>query len=327
MRILVTGARGFIGSFLVEALLTRGDTVRCLLRDNKKAAGWLSGLALEIVTGDINDKPSLQKAVRGVDSIFHVAGITKARNRSEFDRINFEGTQNLLEAAHQFNPDIRRFVLVSSLAAAGPSLNGHPVTELDTPHPISNYGQSKLKAEEAVRRYRDRLPVTIVRPPAVFGPRDKDIFEIFKYANKGWRLRLGGGPRFTSIVYVKDLIAGLLLAAKKEEAIGQTYFMCNDDFYAIHDLEDNIAEILGKKLRTLTLPLPLAYLVALGFEGVGKLTGRAQLLNLDKFQELKATHWICDNRKTRNELGFSTNFELKEAFKETADWYHKNGWL
>jgi len=318
VHVLVTGARGFIGSFLVEALINRGDHVRCLLRD--KAPGWLSGLDFEMAKGDLTDVGNLKKAVKGVDCIYHVAGITKASHRSDFDKINFEGTRNLLQATSELNGSIRRFVLVSSLAATGPSRNGRPRTESEPAAPISDYGRSKLRAEEVTREYGQKFPITIIRPPAVFGPRDKDIFEIFKYAQKGWRVTLTGGPRYTSIVFVKDLIAGLLLAAKKEEAIGQTYFMCNDDFYAIRDLEDEIAAVLGKNLRTLRLPVQLAFLVASVFDLVGKMTGRAPLLNLDKLRELKATHWICDNRKAKQELGFSTNFDPQKAFKE-------KGWL
>jgi len=325
LQALVTGARGFIGSFLVEELLKRGWTVKCLLR-NPHDPGWLTGLNVEPVAGDIVAGSGLIEAVKDVDYVFHLAGLTKTFRKTDLEKVNVDGTRNLLKAIHQFNPHIKRFVLVSSLAAAGPSRSGQPLTEHDTPQPVSEYGRSKLKAEQMAMQFANDLPLAIVRPPAVFGPRDRDMFEIFKYAQKGWRLVLSGGPRWASLIYVKDLVRGLLLATENA-ARGQTYFFCNDERYSWDTIGNLLADWFGKPTRTITIPLPLAFLVFGGSDLFGKVTKMNSLFNLDKFNELKATHWICDNTKAKNELAFRTEYTLEEAVKETAEWYVANGWL
>jgi nucleoside-diphosphate-sugar epimerase len=326
LQALVTGGRGFIGSSLVEELLKRGWTVKCLLRDPHDP-GWLAGLNFEPHAGDIVTGSGLAEAVSGVDYVFHLAGLTKTFRKSDFEKVNVGGTHNLLKAVHQFNPGVKCFVLVSSLAAAGPSRTGQPLREHDPPQPISEYGRSKLKAEQVAIEFANDLPVAIVRPPAVFGPRDRDMFEMFKYAQKGWRLVLSGGPRWASLIYVKDLVRGLLLTVEIEAARSQTYFLCNDERYSWDTIGNLLAHRFGKPLRTVTVPLPLALLIFAGFDLFGKVTKTSSLFNLDKFQELKALHWICDNTKAKTELGFRTKFSLEEAIRETAEWYVANGWL
>nr|NIR49379.1 NAD(P)-dependent oxidoreductase [candidate division KSB1 bacterium]NIR71329.1 NAD(P)-dependent oxidoreductase [candidate division KSB1 bacterium]NIS24839.1 NAD(P)-dependent oxidoreductase [candidate division KSB1 bacterium]NIT71759.1 NAD(P)-dependent oxidoreductase [candidate division KSB1 bacterium]NIU25474.1 NAD(P)-dependent oxidoreductase [candidate division KSB1 bacterium] len=165
MKALVTGGRGFIGSFLVEELLRSGFEVNCLLRKKKNELGWLEGLAFNYIEGDLHNDESLKQSVKGVDYVFHLAGATKARNMEEFDRINADGTRNLLEATVKANPKIDKFVLVSSLAAVGPSTNGHPKAESELAQPISNYGRSKLEAEQIALSFAQKLPVAILRPP------------------------------------------------------------------------------------------------------------------------------------------------------------------
>lgn len=201
---LVTGANGFVGSHLVEALLHRGYRVRCLVRKTSNLR-WLSGLNVEYVYCDIAEKDSLRDAVRGVDFVFHCAGLTKARNREEYFKANAEGTKNLVEVCLKHNPELKRFVYVSSQAAVGPGSDEKPLNEEAPCRPVTHYGESKLEGEKIVLAYVSRLPITIVRPPAVYGPRDTDILGFFKVANSRFRVSFGLGQSFLSLVYVKDL--------------------------------------------------------------------------------------------------------------------------
>ena len=327
MRALVTGARGFIGSFLVEQLLQRGYEVTCLLRPKKTGRGWLTGLDFREVAGDINAPASVAEAVADADLVFHVAGLTKAVTRRELYRANVEGTRTVLETTLRFNPGVRRFVLVSSLAAAGPSRTERPLTEADPPQPISHYGRSKLEAERLTLQYARELPVTIIRPPAVYGPRDRDVFSVFKYIKSGWLPTLTGGPRYVSLIHVHDLVRGIVLAAESEAAAGQTYFLANPPSYVWHEVEDQLAEILGAVPRRIPVPVALAFVTALASEVFGRLTRRAMLINLDKFRELVATRWICDSSRAQKEFGFTTEVDLAEGLRSTAAWYAKQGWL
>ncbi len=327
MKALVTGARGFIGSHLVDALLQRNYEVSCLLREKKGANRWLQDLEVEIVDGDLTQPDSLLAAVEGVDYIFHLAGSTKAYSKEQFDKSNFEGTKNLLEATEKGNSVIKRFVHVSSLAVGGPSRNGELLTEKELPHPVSNYGRSKLKAEEVALEHANEIPVVIVRPPAVYGARDKDMFELFKYAKRGRSLEISGGTEQLSIIYVKDLVNGIILAAEKDRAVGQTFYLCNDEVYSAKEVGNLLVDSFGKKAKVLKIPLFLVFGLSCGGEVYSKLLRRSSLFSFDKYREIKQTNWICDNSKAKKEIGFKAEFSLKEGFKETADWYLKNGWL
>lgn len=327
MKALVTGGRGFIGSFLVEALLKKGFYVRCLLRNKTSELKWLRGLDIELYEGDITKPNSLKEAVQGVDYVFHLAGSTKAKSKMEFNRINAQGTKNLLEAFKKVKSEHKRFILVSSLAAAGPSRCRRPLTELDSPRPVSNYGRSKLMAETITLEFSNVLPVTIVRPPSVYGPREQDVFGYFKFAKQGWRPVFSGKPRYSSLIYVKDLVEGIILVSEKETAIGEIYFLSNDEHYSWDDFGDAIAHVLEVNPRRVVVPLPLAFLASCGFELIMKITRRPVLFNLDKYRELKETYWICDNSKAKKELGFRPRFSLEEGLRETAAWYFENRWI
>ncbi|MFQ5865443.1 MAG: NAD-dependent epimerase/dehydratase family protein [bacterium] len=327
MKALITGGRGFIGSFLVQALLKKGHQVRCLLRNKGRDQGWLSGLDFERLNGDITEPKSLFAAVEGVDYVFHLAGLTKSNIKSEFYKINVDGTRNLLEAVCKINPNLKRFVLVSSLAAAGPSPNGRPLTESDPPNPMSNYGRSKLKAEQITLQFSPQIPITIVRPPAVYGPRDRDIFQLFKYIKQGWHLSLAGRSRYSSVIYVKDLVQGILSVAEQEHARGEVYFLSDDQPYSWDYFADAIAKIFGVRTRKIMIPLTLALLISCGFDIIAKFTTKPTLFSLEKFRELKAIYWICDNSKAKKELGFRPGFTLQKGLCETAQWYLENGWL
>lgn len=326
MKALVTGARGFIGSFLVEKLFEQKYEVKCILRKKGVGLKWLEGLDIIEVEGDLLDPESLISAVKDVDYVFHLAGLTKALKTEDYYEANVTGTKNLLEAVVKMNPSIKRFVHVSSLAAGGPSFDGTPLTEEQQPYPVSHYGKSKLESEKVVTQYFDKLPVTIIRPPAVYGPRDTDVFEYFKYAKKGV-LPILAGERTASFVYVKDLVDGILLAAEKKEAVGQTYYLCDEKPYTWDEIGGEIASALNVKTKRIVTPAFLSFWAALFSDIFSKISGKASILSLDKYKEIKMNHWVCSSEKAMRELGFKPPYGLKKGIKETADWYLANGWL
>ncbi|MDZ7262195.1 MAG: GDP-mannose 4,6-dehydratase [candidate division KSB1 bacterium] len=326
MKALVTGSTGFIGSFLVEELLTKNYEVFCLVRKTSNLH-WLQGLKVKFVYGSLEDQGSLQKAVTGMNYIFHLAGLTKAKRKEDYFQVNFQGTVNLLSALKNTPSEIRRFILVSSQAAAGPSLTGKPVTEDEPPRPITPYGQSKLKAEEVTLQYGQTMPVTIVRPSIVYGPRDTDVLEVFKYVRRGLKPVLLGDSRYVSLVYVQDLVQGIVLAAENERSTGKIYFLANSESYSWEELEDEIARALNKTVWRIKLPPFFLDCLALASEATAKLLGTAALVNRYKVLEMKQRFWLCDTSRARQELGFQPRISLPEGIKKTVAWYVKEGWL
>jgi nucleoside-diphosphate-sugar epimerase len=324
--VLVTGGTGFVGSHLVESLLQRGCTVTCLVRDPARLR-WLSGLKVRLVQGDCSLPGSLVSAVKDVSIVFHAAGLTKARRAREYYEVNQLGTRNILEACAGNNPDISKFILVSSLAAAGPSGDGTPVKDTDSPRPVSDYGKSKLLAEEEAMRYQDRFPVVILRPSAVYGPRDADMFELFRWAARGLWVELAGGDRFINPCFVKDLVSALLLAAEKRTASGSIYFVAEDRPYSWSEFREALLSSGGVKARTIKIPYWAAYLMGRASEFGSVFTSRPALTNRQKVREAVQRYWTCDLTKIESELGFRAAFPLEKGLRLTWEWYRKQGWI
>jgi len=323
MKTLVTGATGFIGSHLVEELLKKGHSITCLVRKTSDRR-WLEGRDISFVYGDCTKKESLTDAVSGFDYIFHLAGLTKARDEKDFFSVNAAGTENLIRAATEKNPDLKRFVYLSSLAATGPSRNNAPASEDIEPKPVSSYGKSKLEGEQAVLKYKNAVPVTIIRPPAVYGPRDRDMYTFFKMLKKG--IFLCWGTCYYSLLYVDDLVRGAIASAESSAAEGQIYYLSDGKIYSNEEIAAVISSAIGTKALRLRIPkfiMPL-------FAGIGqKFSNKSNIniINKDKIRELQHSCWTCDSSKAKNEFGFISKVGIKEGMRWTADWYKIHQWL
>lgn len=315
---LVTGAAGFIGSHLVEALLARGEKVRALVRPTSSRR-YLS--STEIACANLVSGEGLADAAAGVDVIVHVAGVTKALRAEDYYRGNVGASENLARAAAGKGI---RFVQVSSLAAVGPS-SGSPVTEETEPRPLTNYGRSKLQAETAVRAV---LPdAVIVRPPVVYGPRDTGVFEVLKPLSKGWALQIAGGERWFSAIYVKDLVEGLMAAAANPVAAGRSYFLTHPKPVSWSELAATASRLMGRRVRTVRIPAAAARAAGLWSEGVAWFTRKPGILSREKVKEAQCASWTCEGRRAAADLGFEARTSLAAGLAETLAWYKEAGWL
>ena len=326
LRALVTGATGFIGSHLVEALLKRGLQVRCLVRKTSDLS-WLRDLPIEMVSGDCHDKDSLKEAVKDVDQVFHLAGVTKAIEEKTYFEINAFGTENLINACLENDPRLRKFIYLSSQAASGPCQNGGKKKESDRCEPVSAYGHSKRMGEEFVLAHSHEIPLLILRPSAVYGPRDRDLYAFFKLLSKRIKPCLSGQDQHISLCYVKDIIQAILLAIETHEASGEICFLSDGQDYRLKDVGDIFAQVMGITPVCIRVPEWIILGIASFSEYLSKLSGRPPLLNKGKVEEMIQKNWVCDITKAKTLLGFEPQFKLSQGAKLTYEWYKKENWL
>ncbi|HEC13931.1 MAG TPA: NAD(P)-dependent oxidoreductase [Acidiferrobacteraceae bacterium] len=326
MRVLVTGGSGFIGSHLVEALIAGGHEVRCLLRSSSRP-GWLEGLAVEHHIGDCTDPASLSTAVARMDWVFHLAGVTRARRQQDYYLNNTQGTYNMAHACVANNPELKRFVLVSSQAAAGPARDGHPSKETDSPRPITAYGQSKLQAEQEIVKLKDSLHSVIIRPSTVFGPRDRDFLEYVRWVKRGLLVNFGHFERTVSMCYVKDLVSGIMAAATQALGSGSIYFLADPRPYPWNEVELACQNAVGRCARSVHLPSWILHGMAIAAETQGRLCRRTSILSRARVAELLEGRWACDASRAMADLDFNPQFGLRAGLEQTVAWYETEGWL
>jgi dihydroflavonol-4-reductase len=323
---LVTGATGFIGGNLVNALLRKGYTVTCLVRRTSNTRS-LQKLPVRLVVGSLDNPVPIRKEIQGFRVVFHIAGLTKAPNREQFFRINQTGTSRLLETLAGIDSGSFRFVHTSSLAAAGPSAVGRPLTEKDDSNPVSWYGESKLGSEMEVLKYANAFPVTILRPSAVYGPGDRDIYLIFRMIRRGCLFSPGRFTRYFSLIHVDDLIDAFIKAGELDTPSGEIFYISRPEIHTWEAVGRVIAEELKTRYRQVSLPQWLA--LAAGFGGTiwSLLSRRTVALNIQKVRELLQPSWTCDMSKAHDVLGFNPAIDLRTGVRKTIHWYRQQGWL
>ncbi len=322
MHFLVTGASGFVGGNLVELLCSRGHEVTCASR-NPLNAKKLHGMPVTLIS---NDDISNSLKNKHHDYVIHIGGATRGINWVQYLNANVEFTRHVLKAS--LTAQIKRFVFVSSQAAVGPSKSLHePVDENSVPNPITYYGKSKLLAERIVQNAAAQLPITIIRPSTVFGPGDYDVLPAFKMAKTGIIPVLNHGDSAITMVYVRDLTEGIYAAAQNPAAIGETFMMGNEFPTFWKKFLFEIAKSFGKNPFGLPLPLGIMRLICEFGEIGGRVSGRANLMRREKFEEMKHRYWICSSQKAKTLLNWQAATPLKIAISETGHWYKKNGLL
>jgi nucleoside-diphosphate-sugar epimerase len=323
-KVVLTGASGFIGGRLRDALLLAGADVISLVRPDSPPAKRGRAAAVRY-----DDPQSLRDvfAREQPDYVFHVAGATKGVSADDYWRGNVQPTQNLLGALREVHPGVRRFVLVSSLTAYGPSNDGPPLRETDAPRPIEHYGKSKLEAEQLVEGCGDRLPWTIVRPAGVYGPGDVDVFVLFRAAKLGVNLFFGNRDKRASMVYVDDLVDALVRAAQSERSVGKGYFICDGVPYTWGEIQEHIRRAVGRSGLNVNLPsfvVPMA--AALG-EVASALDKKPRLANRQKALLDAQRAWLCSAEAARADFDFLPRVEMADGTRRTYAWYREHGWL
>ncbi len=325
--IVLTGATGFIGQHLATAVLNSDHRLNILSRRQKGEFSGFETKGAKISICELSSKSILKLMTKNCDTVIHLAGTTKTLTEKEMFEVNVEYTKNLLDVCDGRNI---HFVYISSQAAAGPAIDPEkPVKESDPPNPLTWYGKSKLKAEEEVINWgkKNNNKFTIIRPPSVFGPGEKDIFSCFKLMNKNLSFSIGYKEKRISVIYVKDLVSAIMHLVENVEPSGKTYFASSDHHYSWEELFSAIAGSMNKK-RYLKLKLPeiSAVPVAVFSEAMSKITKKPALLNSQKIIEMKQDFWVCSNALLKS-TGWTPQYSLDEAMKETANWYKNNNWI
>ncbi|MCR8556218.1 NAD(P)-dependent oxidoreductase [Mucilaginibacter sp. BJC16-A38] len=325
-RVLITGASGFVGYHLIEEALKNNLEVFAAVRKSSKI-DHLKGLDINYTYPDFTSLQALKENMieNKYDYVIHAAGVTRARSVEEYNTINADYTYNLALAAVESNISLKKFVLVSSLAAIGPlnDLNGI-ITGNTTPNPVTAYGRSKLLAEEKLKSI-DGLNYTILRPTGVYGPRDKDIFIFFKQVSKRFEPYIGNIEQNLSLIYVTDLAKVAIKALYVGNKLA--YNLSDGNFYSRYELGNITKQVLKLKTFKIHLPVNFVKLIANIAEKISSLRNQAAVLNVEKLNELMAINWNCDITPAKVDLGFDPVYDLKAGVNETLKWYKANKWL
>lgn len=334
-KILITGASGFIGGFLVKEALNRGYEVWAGVRAGSNLSN-LNDKRIKFIDLPYKDEGKLKETIERFaesngkwDYVIHNAGLTKTTNKQLFFEVNAENTRRFLSALSGENCRPEKFLLMSSLSSfgAGDEKNFTPLRLTDEQRPDTTYGQSKLKAENYVRN-NGNFPYIILRPTGVYGPGEKDYFMEIKAVKSGVDFAVGSIPQRITFIYVKDLARVAFLALEKEKIINKEYFVADGDVHTDESFAKLIQEILGKKfVFHARIPLPLVHTACIISENIGKLMNKSMTLNTDKYIILKQRNWICDTEPLHKDLGFVAEYPLRRGLEEAIEWYKEKGWI
>jgi len=327
VKVLVSGATGFLGSYLVERLVNEGHEVRALVRKSSKT-DHLEKLGAELALASLESGEGLESALDGVDAVVHGAAIVKARRPEDFTRVNAGGTKKLIDAVREHAPDLKRFVYISSLAAHGFLKENGPLPYDADPNPVTHYGRSKLEGEGHVLSIKDDVPVTIIRPPAIYGPRDTEMIAFFQIVSRRMVAFLGDSSRRTSLIYATDCADAIFRALTKEHPSGRVYFVEDGRAYSQKEFVAIVEEALDKKaLLKFAIPIGVVRAVAAGSELYGRIADKAVMLTRDKVNELDAEQLCCPADPIREELGWHPEIQFEEGARRSVAWYREQGWL
>ncbi|MBP5570310.1 MAG: NAD(P)-dependent oxidoreductase [Prevotella sp.] len=327
--ILITGATGFIGGFIVDEALRRNMNVWVALRKSSSRQ-WLTDERIHFLEVNLTSEDDLVEKMRNLkfDYVVHAAGVTKSLHKEDFRRINAGGTKSLANALLRLGMPLKKFIYLSSLSVFGPIREEQPyqeITESDEPKPNTEYGKSKLEAEQFL--LQTSLPVVILRPTGVYGPRERDYYIMAKSIKAHTDFAVGYKPQDITFVYVLDVVQAIFLAIEKGEP-GRKYFLSDGCVYRSSAFSDLIRKELGNPwwIR-ITAPIWLLRIITFCGEYIGRMTGKITALNNDKYHIMKQRNWRCDIEPARRELGFEPHWQLEEGVRLTIQWYKENGWL
>ncbi len=327
MKVLVTGGTGFLGSHVAQLLGDDGHEVRCMVRSTSDTSFLRTLPAVSLVEGRVEDRESCRSAVVGMDAVIHCAGLVKARSTAEFRLTNAVGTQNVLDAAMTSGRSGLRFVYVSSLAARAPSPTGRPLAGDASPEPVSIYGRTKLEGERAVLVRKGDLHVTVVRPTGVYGPRDREMLQLFRYAQARVRPLIGDPDGKLTLIHGEDCARATIRCLHADVKSGSAFDLDDGRIYSRRELAEGLEQAVSRRaVVRVPIPTPVVRTVALVSEAYGRMTDRAVMLTRDKVEEL-LQQWVGDSAPAREQLGFEPTVTWQEGARATADWYFSNGWL
>jgi nucleoside-diphosphate-sugar epimerase len=324
-RVLLTGATGFVGFHAADAFASAGFRVRAIARSPDRAVP-LQRHGFDVVAGSLEDEGALAMACRDIDVVVHMAALTHARTDAEYEQVNVAGTARLLRVALAADSRPRRFVYLSSLAAVGPCVDGRGVRGDDPARPLTAYGRSKLAGERVVLEAVDRIEVVVLRAPAVYGPRDTDLFHFFRLARLGVVPVPTGPARLLQMVHVSDLAQALVRAVAAAKATG-VYHIAEPRMYTWEEVGRLVGAAVDRNVRVIKVPASLIRGLAAVSEWASGATGGSSIFNRDKAREMLAPGWLCETEAAKADLEYEAGIGLAEGLRETARWYRDHGWL
>ncbi|MZH02549.1 MAG: NAD-dependent epimerase/dehydratase family protein [Nitrospinae bacterium] len=323
---LVTGANGFIGSHLVDQLLASGCTVHGMVRESSNLR-WLDSSKVHLHKVDLTRRNFRVPDLEELDFVFHCAGLTKAKSRAEYFQVNATACSNLYEQCQQRGSRIKSIVHLSSLAATGPSLKGSLVDEMTPCKPVTFYGQSKFAGEEIALQYSKSLPLTVIRPPVVYGPREENFFNFIKLIQKGWGLQIGSASKELSLIYVSDLVEAMLKASDPSKEKGKNYFVTDGNVYVWEQIAKECARILNVHVKTLRVPEAVLVPVALFFEALASFSSKPALFDRQRMIDIRQSSWSASPESFFKVFAFEPKFQLSRGLTETITWCQQEKWL